>query len=356
MRFDTELDSNYPPIDEIVSLRARLCPTEIRSHGEETEIHIDAMMAIVYRTAEGNYFSLEKKYPLEKTVGKPLTDNCAWRAFAVPSTVTGDIAVNAYGERKVIEVDFSYDLMLIFLKNRTVTAVDDIYSVEYACDSTIAQLPISRFRRSYNTGLSVNASIERQEKEAEGVRAVLGGNISLKDIAVNYDSNRSKLSIQGVAHIDLVCENNILLETEPLFSSLSYEYPFKCEIEAQDGSENGEWLCDCSITDVRFRADSVKLYTDFEVALRIIALEHEEVPYVHSANLDHGAPIMHRNVPLTLCYPNEKETLWDIAKQYAVTCDSIRTVNNLPNDQITGKKVLLIPRNTPKRAVFSKVI
>ena len=61
-------------------------------------------------------------------------------------------------------------------------------------------------------------------------------------------------------------------------------------------------------------------------------------------------------MPFTLCYPCGKESLWDIAKYYKSTKDSIIATNGLENDDITDKRVLLIPQYSKRNAVFSKVI
>jgi hypothetical protein len=77
---------------------------------------------------------------------------------------------------------------------------------------------------------------------------------------------------------------------------------------------------------------------------------------VSVVDLNKDVPIKHVNMPFTLCYPCGNESVWDIAKYYKITEESIISTNSLENGDIVGKKVLLIPQNSKREAVFSKVI
>jgi len=356
VHLDLELDSHYPSVDEILSSQIRMRPAEIRARGEEADVRTDAIVSVIYRTAEGNYFVAEKKFPLETAVTVPFHEGCVLHASATPSLPETDISTNSYGEMKVIELNFSYDLTVTCQKNHETETVSDMYSTEFPCDLTFSSLQTQQFRRAYATNLSVNASTTREESMANQVRNVFCGSVALKDVATKYLPEKNKICIEGTAKIDLVCENNILLETEELFSTVCFDYPFKCELDAGECFETMTLHTDCGITDIRFRADSQKLYCDFELAMRLTASEPLEVTYVQNVSLNRDASLPPRVAPLTLCYPTEGETLWDIAKQYCVACEEISELNQLSGEELENKKVLLIPRSKPRRAVFSKVV
>ncbi len=353
---DIELDSSYPQAEEIILCKVRLQPNEIRTQDNQTDIRTDALVNCIYRTDEGNYFCVDKKFTLDKNINGTGETACEWMARAVPGPVTAKISANSYGEMKIIELDFTYDLELTGMKNREMEAVCDMYSTEFECDSSFIEKNITVFRRCFVSNLSVNASAPRADINAEKVKSVFSGAVNIKKATAQYNKDKNKLVTEGTAEILLVCENNVLVENEELFSAAAFEYPFKCETDAPDDLTSAEFIVECTVGDTRFRADSQNIYSDFEVSIKVLALDSEKVKYISAVKLNKDAPVLHSMAPITLSYPSGNETLWDIAKYYKITRESIMASNGMSSDDISKKKVLLIPRPSLKKPLFSKVI
>ena len=71
---------------------------------------------------------------------------------------------------------------------------------------------------------------------------------------------------------------------------------------------------------------------------------------------DRNNPINISDSSVLLYYPENGEKLWDIAKKYNSTSDSIISANDLKNTDDCSAKVLLIPKRSRKAPVFSKII
>lgn len=354
--YDIELDSSSPPAAEIVSTRLCLHPLEVRRRNDEADLRIGAFVSVIYRTEEGNYFTADKNFMLEKTLTDAIPERCEWSASAIPGEISAEIASNSYGEMKIIEIDFNYDLLLNTINNKNITLVNDMYSTEFECESKRMALDISRLHRVYSSGLTVNSSVLRENVNGEKLRSVFGGSVLLKEETVTYLEDKGKLLIEGNAKIDLIGENNIFDENDRLFTPLHYEYPFRCEIDSGEDLQNSNFIVSSSVNDIKFRTDSSHIYTDFEITTRVIVLDQATAEHVEELRLDRTSPVNRSVAPITLCYPSGRESLWDIAKYYKITTDQILSANNLSNADIDGKRVLLIPRSEPKRPVFSKVI
>ncbi len=354
--YDMELDSNDPPAAEILLCRVALHPSEVKIRETEADVRTDACASLIYRTEQGNCFTAEKKFSLEKTIALPSSGNWECIATAMPGEVSAQIAANAYGEMKVVELDLHYDLALTAIRNAGAVAVSDMYSVEFECETSFRTLPVMRLHRVYNTGLSLNASASREELGAIEARNVFAGAVTLRDRTVSFREEKNKMVAEGTADITLVCENNAVEGSEPPYSTYSFSYPFRCEMDAGEAVSSADLLPDCRIVGTKYRIDSGNLYADLELSIRVMALAEEPITYLESIHLDHTAPVLRSSAPITLCYPSGKESLWDIAKYYKITQESIMASNGLADSDIAGKKVLLIPHSQPKKPVFSKVI
>lgn len=345
---DIELDSGYPQADEIILCRVTPSPCEVRTRDSEANIRTDMQIICIYKTDDGNYFCADKKITLEKTLND-LEQNVEWSARAVCSPVEANISSNAYGEKKIIELDFSYDLDLTAVKNSEFDVVCDMFSTEYECEPQFGKLPVTVYKRSYQTNMTVNSVIARSDSDAANVRSVFSGNVFLKDCKTNYKPEKNKLVAEGTAEITLVCENDALVENEPLFQSVSFPYEFKCEIDAGDDLLNCVFSSEITVTDMKFRADSQNLYADFEINVHASVFDENELNYLTSISVNKDTPAEHSNSTVTLYYPSDNETLWDIAKNYKITPESIQTANSLNSGNISGKKVLMIPKHYAKK-------
>lgn len=352
---DIELDGSYPQAEEIILCKVRLLPNEIKPNEDGVEVKTDAIITCIYRTDDGKYFCAEKKFLLTKAINVEGSDY-EWTARANSNGVTSKISPNSYGEMKIIELDFSYDLELLGMKNREVDTVFDIYSTKYEGTSEVSQKNATVFQRCFSSNVSVNSSSPRSEIKAENVKNIFTGTVKLKNVSSIYTKEKNKIATEGVAEVMLVCENNTEQEDGEFFSSFNYEYPFRCETDASDDLSKSKLSVQCSILDTKFRADSQNLYSDFEVSVKVTATEPYEVKYVSSARFDKESKIKSERAPFTLCYPSGDETLWDIAKRYKITVESIIEANNLSDEDISAKKVLLIPKTASKRPLFSKTI
>ncbi len=353
---DMELDGNAPPASEILSAHVMLHPAEIRSHGEETDIHTEAVLTLLYRTEEGNIFSSEKRFFLDKTLAILMPENAEWLATATPGTVSAKIVPNAYGEMKTIEIDFPYALSLTGIGTKSVETVVDMYSTEYECETAYHSLSVMRPHRLYSTNLTVNASAPRSDVGGESVRNLLDGFVTLQNYTIAHQEDKNRLLIEGTLSLSLVGENHAVEGYNTPFSPISFTYPFRCELDAGALPTDAEYLAEIGVIGAKYRCDSDHIYADLELAIRIMSLASIPTPYLQHLHLNRTVPIHHPTAPITLCYPSGQETLWDIAKYYRLTADALRRANNLKDDDITDRKVLLIPREQPKKAIFSQVV
>ncbi len=353
---DLDLDGNYPPMSEIIYSSVRLTPYECKSRGNTIDIKTLALLSTVYRSEEGNVFSIEKSFTLDKTIDTDNADGYEFSAHAYCGDINCEIAANSYGEMKIIELDFDYTLQLNGMKNTTVNTVTDMYSTEFECSDNLQGVKIVTLKRAYGSSLSINASAQRDEIAADAVRSALIGIVDVRDINTEYSQDKNKLILTANAYITAACENNITSEEDKRYSSVSFVYPFKYELDVGESTDSTAFSADIGVTDTRFRTDSTKIYCDFEANIRVFATETSECSFIKELKLDKSSPISRVGAPLTLCYPCGSESLWDIAKYYRITTDSIMASNGLDDESIIDKKVLLIPSYKPKRQLFSKVI
>ncbi len=352
---DINLDGNFPPMSEIVYYNVKVRPSELMTAGSNVIVKSKAIFSGIYKSEEGNIFAIEKPFILEKTLEADNAEAFEWFARTSADDVTAEIAIDGYGEAKLIELDFAYDVLLNGVRNIGVETVSDAYSTEYECATNVLHGESTIYKRAFGSSLSVNASADRTEISAESVRAVMLGTVSIKDVTSEYSDEKKRLVIEAKATVSAVCEDNITSDTDARFSSLTFDYPFKCELDIGEKLENTNYDIAVTVTDTRFRCDQNKIYCDFENDVRAVVSETAPHSYLTEIVLDKNSPVAAPYAPITLCYPSGGESLWDIAKYYKVTAEGIAASNNLDGDNISDKKVLLIPSYRKSNPAFTKV-
>jgi hypothetical protein len=354
---DIDLDANEPPIAEIIACKVSMFPSEVRCNEGNLHTRCEATVSLLYRSEQGNCFASEKHFSAEHMLTLPSSFSVSdWLTAANVYNVSCQAVANGYGEMKTVELDFSYDLNVTGIMNHVACVTSDMFSTEFECISEPACTSVCHLHRLYSTGLSVNASVTRAEASADAVREILAGFATVVIDSISMKSEKKRLVIEGTAIISMVGDCHTDTISENAYLPIRFSYPFRCELDASDAPLNCEFIADCHVSASRFRADSGRICADLELAIRIAALGNETISYVGRLKLDKDHRVARHTAPVTLCYPTGKETLWDIAKYYKITEECIMRSNGLPSDDISNKKVLLIPHMGPRKQVLSKVV
>lgn len=353
--YDIELDGSYPPVSELLYIHLYPSTYENKASNDAINVKTNVHASLLYKSEEGNIFSFEKSMILDEQIQYNDANTYDWNSNAYCSVINAQIAPNSYGERKLIELDFVYSLNVLGTKNTNLSFVTDMYSTEYKCNTVQDDESTKILKRTYLTSLSVNSSCTRESLGSENIRGVILDTVEIRDTTLNYNDSKNKLVVIGNSIIRLVCETNAIDDTESRFITFEYEYPFKCEIDAASENIDSSTLS-IYVTESRHRADSTNLYCDFELAIKVNSYENESIKLLKEVLLIKNEPHERYGNTLTLCYPAGNESLWDIAKYYHTTKESIIVSNDLDSEDISMKKVLLIPAFKAKKAVISKVV
>ena len=155
----------------------------------------------------------------------------------------------------------------------------------------------------------------------------------------NMTVSNGKAVITGKADISCIysSENNG-------YSNMQATVPVKFEISAGETEIPYSYSADMKASDMRMRLDNDKIYFDFEVSTCLDIAEKRIYPTVRAVKVLGESTKREDNGILTVCYPGENETLWDISKRYGISRAELEAINQ------PGSRVLMIP--SPKIRSF----
>lgn len=349
-----EPDASQPAIDEIITCDAELCFCEAKPQMSQGSLTIslkgEAVVDCIYKaqTEPGDYRSFTRKIPLSYVVNADeyaeffadaMPGTLCASASGTPTEINASVGENSYGERRVLELDLSFDIDASLFADAETPLTLDAYSTSHPSQCAMKRLELSSLGKLVSSNFSVNESAPR---ESLGLPGDVDRSWNIVDTqadvslsSCSFDRGRAQLS--GEARISCI------LSDRSEFAAADFTVPVRCELSVGDMSLSGPaaFSCTCKATDLRARIDPSKIFCDFEVSLNAVFLKRAMRQAVESITVS-GEPLPDSNdsSKLILCYPSPGETLWQIAKRYRTTKAKLADANpGLTEDA----KVVLIP-------------
>ena len=265
-------------------------------------------------------------------------DRCFARLHC--DTVSFYPADDAAGQAKTIELDFSYSVLCSVCTAEEAEIVKDVYSVVYDCEPEQGEIKYSSYIRQ-DRG-AVKSACQTPFKEDGEVIGVVGSvrNISLTEGADKGAELSAQVSLSVIIRENdgsTVCENIDM----PL--SVPVGVPYSPALEG---------LLDMSLKSCSASLGGGNISAQASVSVSSLTWENRREKCVRTVNVMGKSKIEDRKA-FTVYYPCEGESLWDIAKKYRVTRNSLIMANS-EKGGAEGKKALIIPKN--KKSIFSGII
>lgn len=345
---DMVLDGAESVIGEILYIGAEVSLPECRTAGGNLSVSGEMTVFALCTDPAGKLYCTQRRFPISATQKCDWKDGMNLWAWGTADGVKASVVPNSYGENKVIELDVTWSYCAEGECNLPMQIARDAYSTRYVCENTYAPLNLYAGRKCERAHITVNESRPRGEVGGESAEKVLFTSVRIQPAAIVTDENGCMLCTANAEVAMLVTDG----EESP--SVLRFTVPVKYEGDAlPQGS-----VCDVRMEaeGVRGRLDSGAVYCDFEAVLCITSIEKLSQTALREVRFDRDNPLPPDNrPPITLYYPQEGESVWDIARRYHTTQDSILHANRLTSDCIHTEKVLMIPSQN-KNGVYSGVI
>ncbi len=285
--------------------------------GELIRLGGDVIIKLLTASGESGNEKCEKvirKLPFEvecETLGIELTDT---RACCVKGNVT-DLTLKVEEGQVAIEANIVCELLTA--QNTKVSYTRDIYSTEQSVESVSRKLNIPQIIENKNVTFSQNEKLECEALE-------IAPSTEVVDVCGNSIVDTITLE-DGTYLFNGSCKYNILTKSEGEYSNTSVNIPFKYECEAADICPDTDIFAlykNTEIISVRARCDGNFLSIDSEISLCCSIMAEKNVEVVESAIF--AEPLETSRGELTVCYLQDGDTLWEIAKRYSVEQGKIR--------------------------------
>lgn len=309
------------------------------------EFDISALCCIM--TDNGTaYRTLHRRVPFSETLDESsITEECRCEPDITVTTVTPTITE----EGRNLGVDFVCEAAVLCSCDVTLPYTTDAFTpthdIKLQCENHAVFHPV----KCVCSALSAAADIKYDEKEVP--QSVI--DTHMHAVFDRWELRDGRLILDGTLDISLLC-----MEANGNYFPLSAALPIHHDIDAGGITDSAQllWYTDCTPESTSVKADpasgSVRCEAELSLMLSLSEKKPHSLPYALTLSAD---PLPEPpKEPLILCYPEARETVWEIAKHYrippALLCEANRL--DLRSDIPDTKGAPLI---IPVHPIFAKI-
>lgn len=234
---------------------------------------------------------------------------------------------------KAVSFEIKLSATALGYNTKEIEPIDDAYSTDYDLNLVYSQTQLSSIEKSYSENCITKATVE----------AGCDNILSISDLWCEHCSTTTfiedgNLLIKGKLNMCILAKNN---ENMPFYSERTVEFTYPVSLSEPDMSVE----VDGTVQSISYRINgSNSIDFRIETKLDITVLTSKSVRYITSAESDLEHPrAKDSNTALTLYYAAKGESVWNIAKRYAVCCNAVMKENDLSDDEISSSVMLFIP-------------
>lgn len=248
-------------------------------------------------------------------------------------------AENAQGEKRTLELDFSYGIQAVCESKESLFAVKDLYSTRYDCENTEGEMKISR-----SVGKQTLSQRLKKEVSFKENGVVMGVLPCVKGAYLSLDENRCGVAEGNILAYVLILEDDGSVVCE------NVELPFSIPTELVF-SEKPECLIRTTFDHGRAQLSGERLTVEIPLSLTLLAWESVKERAIFSSSVLAESE-KRDEAAFTVYFPSVNESLWDIAKKYKISSD--RLVLTGGENGGSHRRALILPPKS--KELFSGVI
>lgn len=241
------------------------------------------------------------------------------------------------GDSNELFFDLTYDLNGEVVKNKRSEVEIDGYSLGQESEASYKDLEYQSMLLSGATSFTVSESVKRKNKEIKEIVTVLADPVYEK-----CEIKGNRVNLLGSLRTTIIGKETNEENTTTEYYSDEYTLPIKLEVEGAGAPSKITPLCNFAFGNLSARYDNERLYLNCEVIASYLLLASHNQRVLDTLDIKTENEIKRNNAQVRVCFLNEGEELWDIAKRYHTTTAKLKEQNDLINDELFNKKCLII--------------
>lgn len=331
-----EIPSGKPDICEIIKTDARCKPSDLRYSDGRINTAGDIELSVLYTDSEGLICSMEETLPFSETIeGMTLPEGECDASYFVKE-INFDIEDTPEGARRFINIDILICGTFRTAENVEISAISDAFGTEK---------PIKLSKSTYEIESITDKSITQlAHKETVAVPDYLPEIYKICDCCgearvTGISIEKGRINIDGEVASDIIYMS--ANEDCPV-SGLSHISSFSQSIDMPYADNDSICEAKVELDHIGYNINSDRsIELRFIIILTVTILKSDTVEIIDDIEIDEECE-KKKLPPAIIYFPEDGETVWDIAKRYMATPESIISSNSLESEELhKGQKICI---------------
>ncbi len=313
-------------------------PDECRAIENKLMLKGEALLKVLYITdiETGAQDMMTFSIPLSQIIDVPGINESTVNDVSV-DVMSYDISLKSEFDESstLLSLDARLCAVVLGFENKEISVVDDAYSTDYELETGFRTESFQRIIGCSTMTQSISGNIGTGDN---GITKVI--DIWCESISSVSDGDGGNITVRGKLNCCMLALDR---EGVPFCTEKALDFSFTPESQEQQGdlSARSE-LCVPSIS-FRITDDS---NVEIKAELRLSAVIYSTAARRCITDVSAGDDRMRekdKTAALTIYYADEGETLWDIARLYCTSVEAVRLENDMTDDVIRARSMILIP-------------
>ncbi len=332
-----EIGKSKPPIRQIIRQKVTPNLSEIKVITNKLLVKGEVNICILYcaDTSDGGYEIFENTMPVNQIIDlEGIDDKSKHMSKLSLSSFNIVTKANSSGEKKLLDV--SVNLTAIIKAQKEVEN-----SFPSDCYSTLCNLKSDRKLVSFEKIIDSFEEMIMIKKGEEFTNTTIGKiiNVWCDDVVTTYVCTGDELKILGSTVVSILGKDDA---GQPFYAERTVTFEKIKNIK--DGCKDLICNSDANVSAVGFVVtDDNKIDLRVEICLRVSLIRRNTTELLTDIVCDESKPKTKKYSALTIYFCDDGELVWNIARKYNTTVEAIKLENELNENMIKEKMMLLIP-------------
>ncbi len=331
-----ELSEGKAPISSIIRSGAVLCPEEIQCAPGKVTVRGEAFFTMVYCTEQdADPERLEITIPFSQFFDLPgIDESCQPDVTLRCDMLEVSPRTDSDGEYRRVDVEIRGTADIRVYSDTTACWISDAYSVSYEVSCARKQMRLEKF-----LGSVYDTSVQKQTVDTGDIRIE-----SVCDLWACVTDSRAafrdgKITVTGSMAVGMLLRD---VSRGVVYTEKNVRFEYGLSRGAQENSLRPECRVAVRSCGYTVTGDN-RLEIQAELCLHCALFEDISARAVSAVELDESRPKPEENRPAAvLCFAEAGEELWDIAREYNSSVESIRLDNGLDSDVVDESRLLIV--------------
>ncbi|EGT3615233.1 DUF3794 domain-containing protein [Clostridium perfringens] len=332
-----------PQIGKIIKCGYILHRQEIKLGEDKVQASCLAKINVLYRAYDSReVVALEEDLYLsneEEIVGVNADMNC--NGYFEIKDYDAKISQNDLGESRVIDISLAVDANVRVSKLELTETVEDLYSPTQNIMPLKENCKISMSVSENSNEATIKGNIDLRKDGADATQAIdCTGNI----LGMESHFDNQKVIIKGNLSVEAIYKTT---DEEKGLGKASGEIPFEVVLEMPNSQSGMTFDTKANIEDLQCSIEGNNLAVKAIIYFYAKCSDMFDKEYVK--DIEQNEDNVEKRASITIYIIQNGDTLWNLAKKYKTTIDTLVKLNNIENPDIiyAGDKIMI-----PGRAVL----